>query len=208
MNLLLNLLFTFPKEVLDILTFSWFYYKRITDINWFLSFLSISKIIHLISNMSLLPFIFSVWKGVKSHNTGFALGLMIFKVLSCLKTLWILNFKKCGNENKTLKCPPLMFVFKRFFPPKTIIGEASNCDWSIPHPFLWIHPNVLSWGVRLCSLREWGFALQLWSRQEGNKPLLLQSVQANHSTSKFFFVPISLTLYQIKLFSFKYKLMQ
>lgn len=57
-------------------------------------------------------------------------------------------------KKNPLKCPPLMFVFKRFFSPKTIRGEASICDWSIPHPFLWIHPNVLSWGVRVCSLRE------------------------------------------------------
>lgn len=87
------------------------------------------------------------------------------------------------------KISPFNVCFQKFFfSPKTVTDEASHRDRSIPHPFLWVGPNVLPWGVRLCSLWEWGFALQLWSRQERNKPHLLQSVQANHSTGKCFCV--------------------
>lgn len=88
---------------------------------------------------------------------------------------------------------------KYFFLLKSLTGEASNRDRPIPHPILWINKNVLPWSVRLCGLWEWGFALQLRPRQKRNKPLLLQSVQANHSTSKFFCVYIHLPLHQIKI---------
>lgn len=104
-------------------------------------------------------------KGEESHNAGFALGLKISKVLSCLKTSWILIFLMWQCKN-FYKISSFNVCFQKIFSPKTIIGEASNCDQSIPHPFLGIHPNVLSSSTRLCGLWTWGFALRWWSRRE------------------------------------------
>ena len=62
----------------------------------------------------------------------------------------------------SFKMSSFKFCFQKIlFSPKTVTDEASYRDWPISHPFLWIGSNVLPWGLRLCSLRERGSALQL-----------------------------------------------
>ena len=84
------------------------------------------------------------------HWAWWSLRFFLASKLQCKNFYKISSFNVC---------------FQKIFSPKTIIGEASNCDQSIPHPFLGIHPNVLSSSTRLCGLWKWGFALRWWSRR-------------------------------------------